>query len=127
MLEYGKQLGVAFQLIDDVLDYSGDPETMGKNMGDDLAEGKVTLPLIHVLNHGSDACKQLVREAITHKDSSQLTAIIEAINACGALEHTRNCANEAADQALSALNKLPETPYRQALERLALMAVERDK
>ena len=126
LAEYGKHLGTAFQLIDDVLDYQSDPAERGKNLGDDLAEGKPTLPLIQALRlAGDDAVKQMIRGAIERGGLDQLEVIVATIESTGALEYTRRLAKDEADQALTALQALPETPYKQGLVTLARFAVER--
>ena len=126
LAEYGKHLGTAFQLIDDVLDYQSDPAERGKNLGDDLAEGKPTLPLIQALRLAEDdAVKQMIRGAIERGGLDQLEVIVATIESTGALEYTRRLAKDEADQALTALQALPETPYKQGLVTLARFAVER--
>ena len=126
LAEYGKHLGTAFQLIDDVLDYQSDPAERGKNLGDDLAEGKPTLPLIEALRLAEDdAVKQMIRGAIERGGLDQLEVIVATIESTGALEYTRRLAKDEADQALTALQALPETPYKQGLVTLARFAVER--
>ena len=122
---YGKHLGTAYQLIDDVLDYDSDPETRGKNLGDDLAEGKPTLPLIHALRSGDAATAALIRAAIAGGGREQLGAILAAIESTGSLEYTARLAQAEADQALAALAALPETPFRSGLAALARFAIER--
>lgn len=121
----GRNIGVAFQLIDDLLDYEGDPLVTGKNVGDDLAEGKPTLPLIHVMREGSEAQATLVRDAINAKDRARLGEIIQAVRDCGSLEYTRNAALDCRDKALQALEALPESPAKDALARLAALSIER--
>ncbi|WP_439106664.1 polyprenyl synthetase family protein [Congregibacter sp.] len=121
----GRNIGIAFQLIDDLLDYEGDPEVTGKNVGDDLAEGKPTLPLIHVMREGSDVQAKLVRDAISAKDREKLPAIIQAVRDCGSLEYTRQAALDCRDKALSALDGLPDSPAKAALARLAKLSIER--
>ncbi len=124
---YGSHLGAAFQLVDDALDYMGDPETLGKNVGDDLAEGKPTLPLIYVLHHGEPADRELIRTAIEAEDGSQyLEQVIDVIKRSGALDYTLQRAREEADKAKKLLFILPESPYRDALASLADLAVNRD-
>jgi octaprenyl-diphosphate synthase len=124
---YGKHLGTAYQLVDDVLDYRSDPAARGKNLGDDLAEGKPTLPLIQALRRSDDAgASELIRRAIRDGGSlAELEPILAAIESTGALEYTRALAQDEADQALTALQALPETPYKNALSALARFAVER--
>jgi len=121
----GRKIGIAFQLVDDLLDYTGDPAETGKNVGDDLMEGKPTLPLIHVIREGSEAQAALVRDAITQRDGRNMPAILEAVAACGSLDYTRAAADRCRDEALTDLQTLPESPARGALEALAHMAVAR--
>lgn len=123
----GRSIGVAFQLIDDLLDYEGDPQQTGKNVGDDLAEGKPTLPLIHVMREGNAAQATLVRDAIKAKERERLPDIMQAVRDCGSLAYTRRAAEEYRDRALAALQELPESPARDALGRLAELSVERQK
>ena len=126
LADYGRHLGTAYQLIDDVLDYRSNPEERGKNLGDDLAEGKPTLPLIHALRQTPDAeARRLIRDAIENGGLAQLESIVAAIESTGALEYTRRLAQDEADKALMALQALPETPYKQGLTTLARFAVER--
>lgn len=123
---YGMHLGTAFQLVDDVLDYSGQVADTGKNLGDDLAEGKVTLPLIHVMRTGTAAQAALVRQAVEDVEREpDLPAVVAAIQACGALDYTRACARREADAAQACLASLPDSPWRQALHALADVAVTR--
>ena len=125
LARYGKHLGTAYQLVDDVLDYQSDPETRGKNLGDDLAEGKPTLPLIHALREGDAAAAALIRAAIKGGGREQLGAILSAIESTGGLEYTARLAQAEADLALAALAALPETPFRSGLAALARFAIER--
>ncbi len=122
---YAYHLGMAFQLVDDALDYSGSSAELGKNVGDDLAEGKPTLPLIYTLQHGSEGEKQLVHSAILNKDASQLQEIIAATQRCGALDYTYQQADQHIQQALGALSAWPNSSYRQALQDLARFALAR--
>ena len=124
--EFGLNLGIAFQMIDDVLDYDGDPATMGKNVGDDLMEGKVTLPLIHALRNGSAAEQAAVRRAITEKNSDQIDQITTAVRRCGALDYTRARARHYHDIALDKLLSLPASNARNALERITELSLSRD-
>ncbi|MBX9869924.1 MAG: octaprenyl diphosphate synthase [Burkholderiaceae bacterium] len=124
--EYGRSLGTAFQLIDDVLDYSGNAADIGKNVGDDLREGKPTLPLIYLMKHGDTAQKNLVRTCIEEGDESQFDLILRAITDSGALEYTRNQAVNASAQACAALDDLPDSDYKLALLNLATFAVNRN-
>jgi octaprenyl-diphosphate synthase len=123
---YGMHLGTAFQLIDDVLDYSGDLEVIGKNLGDDLREGKATLPLIHVMRHGQPNQAELVRQAIIGSAEPDFLRVREAILATGALDYARDCARNEARLAAQAIEVLPPSPYRQCMLDLARFAVERD-
>lgn len=124
--EFGMQLGLAFQLIDDVLDYTGDAETMGKNVGDDLAEGKPTLPLIQAMKVAEDADRQIIRKAIRAGDSSALSEICRIVEETGALDYTKAAAIRCQDKAVAALDALPESQHTEALKHLALLAVARD-
>jgi len=123
---YGMHLGTAFQLIDDVLDYSGDLEVIGKNLGDDLREGKATLPLIHVMRHGKPAQAELVRQTIIGSAEPDFLQVREAILATGALDYARDCARNEARLAAQAIEALPPSEYRQCMLDLARFAVERD-
>lgn len=127
MRNYGLELGIAFQLVDDVLDYQGDAQSMGKNVGDDLAEGKPTLPLLYTQRHGSPAQKDLVRTAIREGSVDKLPEIVEAVTASGALDYTLDLARSHADKAMAQLNTLPEGDYTDALAALAQLAVNRVK
>ncbi len=122
---YGMHVGTAFQLIDDVLDYSGDHETIGKNVGDDLAEGKPTLPLLFLLKYGTDDQMKLARHAIENGGSAVFDEVLSAVLSSGALDYTRAQARAEVDLALNALTILPETPYKQQLIRLAEYSVDR--
>ncbi len=126
MHRFGLNLGIAFQMIDDVLDYEGDPETMGKNVGDDLTEGKPTLPLIYALQHGTDAEKALVTHAITEKSAENIAQVLAAVQRTGALEYTRNRARHYHDLALEELMRLPQTPARDALQQVTALSIHRD-
>jgi len=123
---FGLQVGLAFQLIDDVLDYTGSSATMGKNVGDDLAEGKPTLPLIHIMQHGTAADRELIATAITTGGLDQLENIITAVQASGALDYTRQKASESIDIALECLACLPNNEYRTGLAQVAEAALNRD-
>jgi octaprenyl-diphosphate synthase len=123
---YGMHLGTAFQLVDDVLDYSGDVEQTGKNLGDDLAEGKPTLPLLYVMRHGAPEQAAQVRHAILEGDISQFQAILEAVKATGALAYTRDCARREATMAIAAIEDLAPGIYKNALIELCGFAVDRD-
>ncbi len=126
MREFGLNLGIAFQMIDDLLDYAGDPATMGKNVGDDLTEGKVTLPLIHTMAAGTDAERALVHEAITARSSARIDEVIAAVQRCGALDFTRERACHYRDLALECLSELPPGEATSALRTVAALSVERN-
>ncbi|WP_278350801.1 octaprenyl diphosphate synthase [Marinobacter nauticus] len=123
--DYGKHLGLAFQLVDDVLDYQGDAETMGKNVGDDLAEGKTTLPLIYAMANGSEAERQLIRQAIRKGGLDDLPKVLDIVKASGAIEYTMTKAKEQAQIARDLLTCLPGSEHRKALELLTEVAVAR--
>lgn len=126
MQAYGMHLGTAFQLIDDVLDYQADAAELGKNIGDDLAEGKPTLPLLHALKLGNERQQQLIRDAITEGNGMQhFSEIMAALEQTGAFDYTRNKAEQEAKAAQLALQPLPDSPYKQALLALADIAVSR--
>ena len=123
---YGMHLGTAFQLIDDVLDYQADANELGKNIGDDLAEGKPTLPLIHALKHGNVQQQALIKEAIVEGNGmSNLDAIMAALRETNAFSYTRAIAEAEAEKAKLALAMLPESDYKNALLALADIAVSR--
>ena len=122
---YGMHLGTAFQLIDDVLDYSGEIGETGKNIGDDLAEGKPTLPLIHALEHGSDSEKAAIRRAIEHGGREEMSVVAAAIQSTGALAYTREQAHREARAAETAIAHLQDSVYLDALLQLCVFAVER--
>ncbi|MEG7471335.1 octaprenyl diphosphate synthase [Serratia marcescens] len=125
--DYGRYLGTAFQLIDDLLDYSADGSTLGKNTGDDLNEGKPTLPLLHAMHNGDDAQRDMIRGAIEQGNGRHLLEpVLQAMQQCGSLEYTRKRAEEEADKAIAALQVLPASEHRTALEGLAHLAVQRD-
>jgi len=124
--EYGRRMGTAFQLIDDVLDYSGDTGEIGKNVGDDLREGKATLPLIHVMAHGTGDERAMVRQAIEQGHTEHFDAISAAIRRTGALEYARDRARDEAAAAAAALSHLPISQYRDALLHLSTYSIERN-
>ncbi len=125
MAIYGMHLGTAFQLIDDVLDYSATSEEMGKNIGDDLAEGKPTLPLIYALKHGTSAEQEILRQAITKGGKELINEVIAAIKSTNAIEYTAQAARKEAQKATQALTGLPASPYTDALLALADFSVNR--
>ena len=123
---YGMHLGIAFQLIDDALDYSSTAEDLGKNIGDDLAEGKPTLPLIHAMQHGSEEEAALVRQAVENGGKEELDGILAAIESSGAIAYTSASARREADKAIEALAVIPDSPYKEALIAIANFAVKRN-
>lgn len=126
MTDYGKYLGTAFQLVDDIMDYTADAKEMGKNVGDDLAEGKPTLPLLYTMAHGNSEQTQLVRDAIEHGNGMEhLDKILDAMKQTGALVYTQKKAEIEADKAINALSILPESEYKDALISLAHIAANR--
>ncbi len=122
---YGMQLGCAFQIADDLLDYVSDADTLGKNIGDDLAEGKPTLPLIYAIQRSTPMQAEILRNAITSQRLAALDVIVAAIRSSGALDRTRARAQMHADAAHAALDTLPSSNYRDALAGLADYAVNR--
>lgn len=125
MASYGMHLGTAFQLIDDVLDYSSSSEEMGKNVGDDLAEGKPTLPLIYAMRNGTPEQSEVVRKAIEEGGLKYLDQVMEAIKQTGAIEYTEATAKNEAELAIQQLAHLPESDYKQAMIDLAKYSVDR--
>ncbi len=123
--QYGRYLGMAFQLIDDLLDYQGDAEAMGKNVGDDLAEGKPTLPLIQAMAAGTPEQAAVIRQAIRQGGLDHLQEVLDVVNKTGALAYTRQRAEEMVDLALAQLDALPPSPYRDSMANLARVAVDR--
>jgi octaprenyl-diphosphate synthase len=129
---YARHLGAAFQLIDDVLDYRSDPHSRGKNLGEDLAEGKMTLPLIHAYQHGSHADRELIHDVVLAagmEDRTQpdLGRILEAIDTSGGIQYTRERALAESGAAMAALAPVATSRFRDALAELAAVAVERDR
>ena len=125
MARYGQELGTAFQLVDDALDFNASAGELGKNLGDDLAEGKATLPLIHAMREGSAADKELIRKAILEGGLEQLEKITAIIESTGALQYTAARAQEAADKAIAALSDIPDSDCKQALIAIADFSVQR--
>ena len=123
--DYGRSLGTAFQLVDDLLDYEGATELLGKNVGDDLREGKPTLPLLIAMARGTPVERELVRHAIKHGEVARLADIVAIVRSTGALDATRSAARTEADKAGKALDRLPATPYRDALLDFSVRSVER--
>jgi octaprenyl-diphosphate synthase len=126
LYDFGLHVGNAFQLIDDAFDYCSDVKTIGKNIGDDLAEGKPTLPLLHVLKHGTDEQKQKVKHSLEQGTLDHLPDILDAISATKAIDYTRMIAAQEVDKALSALDVLPNSVYKEAMVELAQFAINRD-
>jgi octaprenyl-diphosphate synthase len=125
LARYGKHIGTAFQLIDDALDYQADENSLGKHLGDDLAEGKPTLPLIYALQHGNEEQRAMIRQAIEHGGLDRLDDITRAVASLGGLAYTARLAQCEADQALAALAPLPKTAFKDGLSELAKFAVAR--
>ncbi len=124
LADYGRHLGTAYQLVDDVLDYRSNPEERGKNLGDDLAEGKPTLPLIHALKNGTPAQQQAIRQAIENGGLERMEPVLTAIESTGGLDYTARVAGEESAKAIAALAPLPDTEYKKGLEALSRFAVE---
>ena len=125
LADYGAHLGTAFQVIDDVLDYSGDAESIGKSLGDDLAEGKPTLPLIRVMASGPAEQAELVRQAIIEGGRADFARVLKAVRDCGALEYARAAAERQAQAARDALSPLPASKHKDSLLELASFSVVR--
>jgi octaprenyl-diphosphate synthase len=125
MLRYGQHLGVAFQLVDDALDFNASAEELGKNLGDDLAEGKATLPMIYAMENASAADKEMLRKAIVEGGLERLDKITTIIEATGALQYTAMRAQEAADAAIAALADIPPSEFKQALIAIAEFSIQR--
>ena len=123
--EFGINLGIAFQIVDDILDYQGDPATMGKNLGDDLAEGKPTLPLIHAIQTAKTDEAELIRTAISNKDKTLLSDVVKIIHANGSLTYSRDRALEFQQNAEQALSDLAASEIKESLTALANQAVAR--
>jgi octaprenyl-diphosphate synthase len=125
LARYGKHIGTAFQLVDDALDYQADESSLGKHLGDDLAEGKPTLPLIYAMQHGNDRERTMIRQAIEKGGLGNLEEITRAVASLGGLAYTARLAQSEADQALAALAPLPESIFKEGLSELAKFAVAR--
>jgi len=125
MIRYGRYLGTAFQLVDDALDYSASPDELGKNLGDDLAEGKATLPLIYSMQNGTSAEKKTIRSAIEDDNHASLGDILEIIESTGALDYTSMRAQEAAEMASEAITNIPRSEYKNAMLAIAEFSVHR--
>ena len=124
--EYGRSLGTAFQLIDDVLDYSGNASDTGKNVGDDLREGKPTLPLIYLMQNGTHEQRELVRSCIETGDEKHFDAVLAAITQSGALEYTKREAEASARRAADSIAGLPNSEFKDSLLELCVFAVDRN-
>lgn len=122
---YGRKVGVAFQLVDDALDYTGDADTLGKNVGDDLAEGKPTLPLIYAMRTGTPEQADIIATAIRNGDASQLPAILEIVQATGGMTYTLECAKKEVHEAIAQLAQLPGNRFTQAMQQLAEFSLAR--
>lgn len=125
MAAYGRHLGTAFQLVDDALDYDGNAEEIGKNIGDDLAEGKPTMPFIYAMRNGDSQTRELMRLAIQQGGQEQIEAVREAIENAGAITYTYRLANAEADRAVAMLDRLEGGAYRDALTALVEFALNR--
>jgi octaprenyl-diphosphate synthase len=124
---YGQLLGLAFQLIDDVLDYEGDSAELGKNVGDDLAEGKPTLPLIHAMAHADEQGKILIRQAIRKGGLDDMDSVMTVLHQCGSIEYCRKMAENCGAEAKALLDCLPDSKAKQALAGLIDIAITRTK
>jgi octaprenyl-diphosphate synthase len=125
MASYGIHLGTAFQLVDDLLDYNSTSAEIGKNIGDDLAEGKPTLPLIYAMHHGSPTEAKLIREAISEGGRESIDIVTKTIESTGAIEYTLQLAKKKASLAVIALREMPASRYKNALVALAEFSVSR--
>jgi octaprenyl-diphosphate synthase len=123
--DYGLHLGIAFQLIDDQLDYLGNSEDLGKNVGDDLAEGKVTLPLIAAMRNGNADERQFIENAIVSGGVENLPEIIKVVKSTGGLQYTADLANQSRCQAIECLNQVQESPYKNSMSTLINFVVDR--
>jgi octaprenyl-diphosphate synthase len=124
--EYGQALGTAFQVIDDVLDYAGDAAVMGKNLGDDLREGKATLPLIAAMQRGTELERTTIQQAIENGEVDKLDEVVRIVKRTGALDVAREAARGEAQRAIAAAQRLPEGPHRTCLVQLASQLLDRN-
>ncbi|MEW4981919.1 MAG: octaprenyl diphosphate synthase [Cycloclasticus sp.] len=122
---YGLHLGNAFQIMDDMLDYTADVAELGKNLGDDLAEGKPTLPLIHAMAHGTAEQSKFIKETIKNGNRDAYLDILAIIKSTGSLDYTAQLADQEAQKAIDALSNIPDSNYKQAMEQLALFSIQR--
>jgi octaprenyl-diphosphate synthase len=125
LYQYGLHVGIAFQLVDDALDYTSDAATLGKNVGDDLAEGKPTLPLIHAMRNASKEDSELIADAIRKGDASQLPGILQIVQTTGGMTYTLDCARQHVNFALDQVSKLENNSYTQAMKELAEFSLAR--
>lgn len=123
---YGQHLGIAFQLIDDALDYKATTEELGKNLGDDLAEGKPTLPLIYAIQHGNEEEAQIIGDAIKNGDREAFNTVYSIVKSTRAIDYTERRAEQEAQNAIAALATVPDSPYKQAMVQLAKFSVQRN-
>jgi octaprenyl-diphosphate synthase len=123
---YGQHLGIAFQLIDDALDYKASQDELGKNLGDDLAEGKPTLPLIYAIQNGNESEAKIIIDAIKNGDREAFNDVYAIVQRTKAIDYTEQRADEEAQKAISALSVLPDSEYKQALTLLAMFSVQRN-
>jgi octaprenyl-diphosphate synthase len=126
LAKYGQHLGIAFQLIDDALDYKANQEELGKNLGDDLAEGKPTLPLIYAIQHGDDSEASIVIDAVKNGNRDAFSEVYAVVKSTKAIDYTEQRADEEAQKAIDALNILPDSEYKDALILLAKFSVQRN-
>ncbi|HEY8159002.1 MAG: polyprenyl synthetase family protein [Methylobacter sp.] len=126
LAQYGQHLGIAFQLIDDALDYKASKDELGKNLGDDLAEGKPTLPLIYAIQNSSESEAKTIIDAIKNGDRDAFNEVYAIVQSTKAIDYTERRADEEAQKAISALSVLPDSEYKQALTLLALFSVQRN-
>lgn len=126
LYDYGMYLGNAFQMVDDALDYCSDLETIGKNVGDDLADGKITLPLIYALKHATEDEKKIIKSTLQEGKVENLPVILDIIKDTKAIEYTYQIANQEVEKAISALKILPDSTYKKALIDLAQYAIKRE-
>ena len=126
LMQYGAYMGTAFQVIDDLLDFSGDHEIIGKNLGDDLAEGKLTLPLIYAIREGTPEQAQMVKAAVSAADRSQLAQIVDIVSQTRSLVLTKSCAENLVDQAISAISGVADSVYKETLIELAHFSTQRN-
>lgn len=125
LANYGLHLGNAFQIMDDMLDYMADPEELGKNLGDDLAEGKPTLPLIHAMANGTQEQSDFIKETIKNGNRDAYLDVLSIIQSTGSLDYTAKFADKEAERAIEALSILPDSKYKDAMEQLALFSIQR--